>query len=106
MDGVFANRVNVAASNHESRPPSDGGSPAVALALATASTIGWAASTSAGGMSSAHRIAGGCRLNHGSVAAAAAIQASISDSTSRPQPSPSAFPGMYMTSHVSVQDAG
>ena len=104
---MSAKRVNVAASNHESRPPSDGGSPAAALALATASTIGWAASTSAGGMSSAHsNRAAGAALSHGSAAAAVAIQASISASTSRPQPSPSAFPGRYMTSQVSEQDAG
>jgi hypothetical protein len=57
-------------------------------------------------MSSAHSIVGGCSASHGSDAAAAAIQAAISASTSRPQPSSSAFPGRYITSHVSEHDAG
>src|SRR4051794_41279444 len=103
MDGVSAKRVNVAASNHESSPPSEGGSPAAALALATAFTIGWAGSTSAGGMSSAHSIAGGGSAGHRAPAAAAPHPDSVSDPTPRAPPSPAALARLFPTSQVSEQ---
>ena len=69
-------------------------------------TSGWSAGTSLGGMSCPKRIVGGCSRSHGSDAATPASHSVSSASTSVPQPSASALPGMYMSSQVSEQDAG
>ena len=91
--GVPPKRVNVAASNHESRPPTPTSRPTAADASSTVPMIGWSGGTSNGGMSIVQRTDGGCSFSHGSACAASVMNRSNSASTAVPQPPASALPG-------------